>query len=236
MPASPPRPATFPACRCCAAPPSSARRRLTVTAWKAADFDLSTRAFANDMGLLEGGLTVLAIFMLLAALVNREPLYIVFAAWLIVNARLGANSAGWDTLWLGHQVPTAWLDGMRKIIFASNFPLTVYLFTRLFQNDIGKVGKEPLLRVLELLYLPMFAAALLLPYRTSSRCCGCVPSSATVSSSFTSAASCWSRARASRCGLPLRWWSPPPPVSPRCSRPCSACPAPCPMSIASRQH
>jgi diguanylate cyclase (GGDEF)-like protein len=139
--------------------------RLTVTAWKAADFDLSTRAFANDMGLLEGGLTVLAIFMLLAALVNREPLYIVFAAWLIVNARLGANSAGWDTLWLGHQVPTAWLDGMRKIIFASNFPLTVYLFTRLFQNDIGKVGKGTLLRVLELLYLPMFAAALLLPYR-----------------------------------------------------------------------
>ena len=139
--------------------------RLSVTAWRAADFDLSTRAFANDMGLLEGGLTVLAIFMLLAALVNREPLYIVFAAWLIVNARLGANSAGWDTLWLGHQVPAGWLDGMRKIVFASNFPLTVYLFTRLFQNDLAKVGKGTLLRVLELLYLPMFAAALLLPYR-----------------------------------------------------------------------
>jgi diguanylate cyclase (GGDEF)-like protein len=139
--------------------------RLSVTTWKAADFDLSTRAFANDMGLLEGGLTVLAIFMLLAALVNREPLYIVFAAWLIVNARLGANSAGWDTLWLGHQVPAGWLDGMRKIVFASNFPLTVYLFTRLFQNDLAKVGKDTLLRVLELLYLPMFAAALLLPYR-----------------------------------------------------------------------
>ena len=139
--------------------------RLSVTAWKAADFELSTRAFSNDMGLLEGGLTVLAIFMLLAAIVNREPLYIVFAAWLIVNARLGANSAGWDALWLGHQVPTAWLDGMRKIIFASNFPLTVFLFTRLFQNDLAKVGRPVLVRVLELLYLPMFAAAIFLPYR-----------------------------------------------------------------------
>ena len=139
--------------------------RLSVTAWKAADFELSVRSFASDMGLLEGGLTVLAVFMLLAAIVNREPLYIVFAAWLIVNARLGANSTGWDMVWLGHQVPTAWLDGMRKLIFASNFPLTVFLFTRLFQADLAKIGKRPLLNVLELLYLPMFAAALLLPYR-----------------------------------------------------------------------
>jgi diguanylate cyclase (GGDEF)-like protein len=139
--------------------------RLSVSASTAANFDLGTRAFANDMGLLEGGLTVLAIFMLLAAMVNREPLYIVFAAWLIVNARLGANSAGWDSVWLGHQVPTAWLDAMRKIVFASNFPLTVYLFTRLFQNDLTKFRGRPLMRTLELLYLPMFAAALLLPYR-----------------------------------------------------------------------
>lgn len=139
--------------------------RLSVTAWKAADFNLSVRSFTTDMGLLEGGLTVLAVFMLLAAIVNREPLYIVFAAWLIVNARVGANSIGWDMVWLGHQVPTAWLDGMRKIVFASNFPLTVFLFTRLFQNDLAKVGNRPLLNVLELLYLPMFAAALLLPYR-----------------------------------------------------------------------
>ncbi|MDP2135342.1 MAG: EAL domain-containing protein [Sulfuritalea sp.] len=139
--------------------------RLTVTAWNATDFDQSVRSFTTDMGLLEGGLTVLAVFMLLAAIVNREPLYIVFAAWLIVNARVGANSIGWDMVWLGHQVPTAWLDGMRKIVFASNFPLTVFLFTRLFQADLAKVGNRPLLNVLELLYLPMFAAALMLPYR-----------------------------------------------------------------------
>ncbi|MDP2821886.1 MAG: EAL domain-containing protein [Sulfuritalea sp.] len=139
--------------------------RLTVTAWKAADFSESVRAFATDMGLLEGGLTVLAIFMLLAAMVNREPVYVVFAAWLIVSTRVGAISAGWDTLWLGHQVPAAWLDGMRKFVLASNFPLTAFLFLRLLQTDLAKVGNRPLLNVLELLYLPMFAAALLVPYR-----------------------------------------------------------------------
>ena len=139
--------------------------RLSVTAWKAADFDLSVRAFATDMGLLEGGLTVLAVFMLLAALVNREPVYVAFAGWLIVSTRVGAISAGWDTLWMGHQVPAAWLDGIRKFVLASNFPLTAFLFTRLFQNDLARIRKQPLLHVLELLYLPMFAAALLLPYR-----------------------------------------------------------------------
>lgn len=139
--------------------------RLTVTAWQAAEFDQSARGFAMDMGLLEGGLTVLAVFMLLAALLNREPVYVVFAAWLIVNARLGAISAGWDMLWLGHQVPPAWLDGLRKLTFASNFPLTAFLFARLFREDLAQVGNRPLLRILEVLYLPLLAAALLLSYR-----------------------------------------------------------------------
>jgi diguanylate cyclase (GGDEF)-like protein len=139
--------------------------RLSVTAWKASDFDRSVRGFAMDMGLVEGGLTVLAVFMMLAAIVNREPVYIVFAGWLIVNSRIGAISAGWDTLWFGHQVPAAWLDSMRKLFFASNFPLTAFLFTRLFQTDLMRLGQSRLLNALELLYLPMFAAALLLPYR-----------------------------------------------------------------------
>lgn len=139
--------------------------RLSVTAWTAADFALSERRFVMDIGLLEGGLTVLAIFMLLVAIVNREPVYLVFAVWLVVNARLGAISQGWDAIWLGHQVPVAWLDGMRKLIFASNVPLTVFLFTRLLRDDLDKVGQRWLLSTIELLYVPMFAAALLLPYR-----------------------------------------------------------------------
>jgi diguanylate cyclase (GGDEF)-like protein len=139
--------------------------RLTVTAWTAKDFDLSIRAFAIDMGLLEGGLTVLAMFMLLAALINREPVYLVFAAWLIVNTRIGAISAGWDTLWLGNQVPATWLDGLRKFVLACNFPLTAYLFARLLKDELARAPNRPLLKVLELLYLPIFIAALVLPYR-----------------------------------------------------------------------
>jgi diguanylate cyclase (GGDEF)-like protein len=139
--------------------------RLSVTAWRAAEFDIAQRAFANDMGLLEGGLTVLAVFMLLAALVNREPVYLAFAGWLVVSTRVGAISAGWDMHWMGHQVPAAWLDGTRKFVLACNFPLTVFLFTRLFQDDLKRLGRRLPIQILELLWLPMFAAALLLPYR-----------------------------------------------------------------------
>lgn len=139
--------------------------RLTVTTWSEENFDPSLRSFYMDMGLLEGGLTVLAAFMLLVAILTREPVYVAFAAWLIVNARLGANSAGWDTLWLGQQVPEGMLDGLRKFLLASNFPLTVFLFTRLLREELKKVANHGLVRVIELLFVPMFAAAAFLPYR-----------------------------------------------------------------------
>lgn len=137
---------------------------LTVAAWSATDFRTSIRSFAIDMGMVEGGLTVLAVFMLLVAAINRESLYVVFAAWLLVSIRVGANSAGWDTLWMGHQIPTEWLDGLRKFTFASNFPLTAFLFLQLFKSDLAKLDQKPLIRTLELLYLPL-CAAILLPYR-----------------------------------------------------------------------
>lgn len=139
--------------------------RLSVAAWQAADFDRTLQVFAADMGMLEGGLTVLAVFMLLAALVNREPVYLVFAAWLLINARLGAISAGWDTHWLSHQVPAAWSDGIRKFVLAANFPLTAYLFLRLLRTDLDRIDSRASRQALELIYIPMFAAALFLPYR-----------------------------------------------------------------------
>lgn len=148
-------------CRATAVGPA----RLTVSAWKAAEFDLATRAFANDMGMLEGGLTVLAIFMLLAAAVTRQTVFVAFAGWLVVSMRVAAISAGWDTLWFGHQVPPDWLDGMRKFVLSSNFALTAFLFIRLFQGDIERARMRPLRHALEMLYIPMFAAALLVPYR-----------------------------------------------------------------------
>jgi hypothetical protein len=95
---------------------------LSVTAWTATDFNQSIARLRQRHGPARrrpdgaGGIHAAG------ALVNREPVYVVFAAWLIVSTRLGAISAGWDALWLGHQVPTGWLDGMRKMVLASELP------------------------------------------------------------------------------------------------------------------
>jgi len=69
--------------------------RISLVQWPAQQLESSNRKFHRDSGLLEGGIIVLALFVLLTALFNREWIYIVFAAWLIANLRLAAISAGW---------------------------------------------------------------------------------------------------------------------------------------------
>src|SRR5450759_2773462 len=78
--------------------------RISVVQWPEAQFELSARKFHRDSGLLDGGLIVLSLFVLLTAILNREWIYVLFAAWLIANLRLAAVSAGWDTQWLERNI------------------------------------------------------------------------------------------------------------------------------------
>ena len=75
--------------------------------WPADQFALSVQHYHRKSGLLDGGMIVLALFVLITALINRQPLYVLFAGWLILNLRVGALSAGWDIQWLGQVVPAA---------------------------------------------------------------------------------------------------------------------------------
>ena len=70
--------------------------RIRVERWDTADFATAVAAFHRSSGLLEGGTLILAAFVLLTAVVSREWLYVLFAAWLVANLRLAAISAGWD--------------------------------------------------------------------------------------------------------------------------------------------
>src|SRR6202521_1328512 len=53
--------------------------RLSVVQWPTPGFEAWTRKFHRDSGLVEGGLIVLAIFVMVTAVVNREWLYVLFA-------------------------------------------------------------------------------------------------------------------------------------------------------------
>ncbi len=141
--------------------------RISAVRWSDARFEASGLEFHRKSGLLDGGLIVLAIFVLMTAAINREPVYVLFAAWLVFNLRMGAISAGWDTQWLGFAVPPAWLPVSRLVTVAGYYTLTLMLFRRTFRDDLARVGYAPLLYAALWTCLPLFPLALFVPYATA---------------------------------------------------------------------
>ena len=139
--------------------------RLSVVQWPASQLVVASEEFHRNSGLLDGGLIVLALFVLVTALINRESIYLLFAAWLIVNLRMGALSSGWDTQWLGHVIPADWLTQGRSITLAIYYVLTVTLFKSLFRDDLSKVGFSPLLRLTQWTCVPLLLLSVTMPYR-----------------------------------------------------------------------
>lgn len=138
--------------------------RQSVLQWSQPDFVQSSQEFHRNAGLLDGGILLLAAFVLVTAAVLKKGSYVLFAAWLIVNLRMGALSAGWDTQWLGRAVPTEWLPQMRLLTVALYYMLTVTLFSSLFKEDLDQVGYRPLLRFAQLTCIPLLALSIILPY------------------------------------------------------------------------
>ena len=140
--------------------------RLSVLQWPAQQFQTASQEFHRNSGLLDGGLIVLALFVLIAAVINRNSTYVLFAAWLIVNLRMGALSAGWDTQWLGHDLPAQWMVQIRETTTALYYMVTVTLFCALFRDDLAKVGYARLVRFAQRCCLPLLLLSIVLPFRS----------------------------------------------------------------------
>ncbi len=140
--------------------------RITASLWRTADLQTSAQEFHRKSGLLDGGIIILAIFVLITALINRSGLYVLFAAWLVVNLRMGSLSAGWDAQWLGNVVPVEWLSQARALTLSVYYVLSLTLFRVLFSADMAKVGTLKLLRVVQWTCLPLVLISLLVPYQS----------------------------------------------------------------------
>jgi len=138
--------------------------RLSAQQWDPAELGDSAELFHRSAGLLDGGLVVLALFALVAGIINRDSMYVLFAAWLVASLRLGAISAGWDTQWMARAVPEEWILPLRQVTIAAYVLLTYALFRRLFRDDLERVGHAWALRVAQLACLTLLAAALALPF------------------------------------------------------------------------
>jgi diguanylate cyclase (GGDEF)-like protein len=139
--------------------------RISAIQWQATQLDMASRAFHRMSGLLDGGLIVLAMFVLITGIINREGTYVLFAAWLLVNLRMAGLSFGGSAQWLGHTVPQEWIPLARSTTLAFYYTLTAALFRTLFRDELQKVGYTRLLRLTLWSCMPVLFAALVLPYR-----------------------------------------------------------------------
>lgn len=139
--------------------------RLTAVQWPDKQFDLSVEHFHRKSGLLDGGMIVLALFVLITAAINRQRLYVLFAAWLILNLRVGALSAGWDIQWLGQAVPESWLLISRPVVITLYGMCTLTLYQTLLQENFRHTRYRIAMRAMQWCCLPMLVAAVVLPYR-----------------------------------------------------------------------
>jgi len=138
---------------------------LTVVQWPSDQFALSIDRFHRKSGLLDGGMIVLALFVLMIGAMQRQALYVVFAGWLILNLRVGAMMAGWDGQWLGQMVPPMWLmagRGGTVILYAIS---TLTLYQKLLGQYLVSPRERRAVRIVQWLCLPMLMAAFALPFQ-----------------------------------------------------------------------
>jgi diguanylate cyclase (GGDEF)-like protein len=138
--------------------------RLSILKWQASDLKTSVLEFHRKSGLLDGGILILAGFVLITALINRNGLYVLFAAWLVMNLRMASLSAGWDSQWLGNTVPQEWLIQARSLTLTLYYILTLTLFTSLFKEDLSLVGYKIIVRVAQWTCIPLLLLSIVLPY------------------------------------------------------------------------
>ncbi len=137
---------------------------ISAILWPQAPFQVSELKFHRNSGLLDGGLIVLSLFVLMTAIISREWLHVLFAAWLIANLRMAALSAGWDTQWLEGSIPADWIIPIRKLTMSAYYALTFMLFSRLFADDLKREKCALLLRIALWSCVAVLLAAIVLPY------------------------------------------------------------------------
>lgn len=138
--------------------------RLTVRQWSPSAHAHKTNEFHRNSGLLDGGLLVLAAFILIAGLINHNVQYLLFACWLVINLRMAALSAGWDYHWLGYIVPADWLSTMRALTLGLFYVVTIVLYRTLFDTALTQIRKTHWVARVQWTCIPVLLLAIALPY------------------------------------------------------------------------
>jgi diguanylate cyclase (GGDEF)-like protein len=130
--------------------------------WPEAQLYKQMLRYERGVSLLEGGLLTIALFILIIGLTNRESIYLILAAWLVGNLRMGALAMGWDDQWLGHRIPIDWLPYIRQLTVAAYFVLSCALFSNLLRES-SRSRLYSMLNFAQLSGIVMLVLAFILP-------------------------------------------------------------------------
>lgn len=137
---------------------------VNVVQWRSDEFEKSVDQYHRKSGLLDGGMTMLALFMVIMAAVERRLLYLVFAGWLVLNLRIGAMLAGWDYQWLGQVIPPDWLMVSQRVTVVLFAISLLTLYQMLLGEHHVRLRQQLPLRIVQWLCLPTLVASLTMPY------------------------------------------------------------------------
>ncbi|CAM5186706.1 Diguanylate cyclase (GGDEF)-like protein OS=Castellaniella defragrans OX=75697 GN=HNR28_000236 PE=4 SV=1 [Castellaniella defragrans] len=138
--------------------------QLSVERWPRADLMEAATRTARSIGLLQGGLFTLALFLIVIALTLREWPYVLLSCWLVGNLRLGAWALGWDYQWLGFLLTPDAIPWVRKLTLVLYYLVTYHLFAGLFHESLEPATQSRVRRIGNCSALLLLIATLALPY------------------------------------------------------------------------
>ncbi|MDD0810531.1 EAL domain-containing protein [Curvibacter sp. RS43] len=129
--------------------------KLTAQLWHQSAWTVAVREFEHNSGLLNGGLLVLAVFILITAALTRSHLHLLFAVWLVINLRMASLSAGWDLAWLERMIPPDLIGRSRLLTVTLFFVVGVTLFSNLLRQELVATRQIGRIRLIQLVCLPL---------------------------------------------------------------------------------
>ncbi|MFN7835883.1 MAG: EAL domain-containing protein [Burkholderiaceae bacterium] len=107
--------------------------RLEIKKWTNDSLIQEVSIFEHRKGFLEGGLTLLAVFVMLAAILTRTWVFLLYSVWLMCSLRMAALSGGWDVELYGNTIPYNMVFAVRKISIAAYYSACCGLIFHLFK-------------------------------------------------------------------------------------------------------
>ncbi|MGD9945327.1 MAG: putative bifunctional diguanylate cyclase/phosphodiesterase [Burkholderiaceae bacterium] len=111
--------------------------------------------FERAGGLLIGAMLMVALFSLVVAIFDRDPVFFLYGAWLITSLRIAAYNGNWDPYWLDIPLQGDVLQLFLRLTYVAHSFISLALFERLFRKELQAQKLTRILRGLQAVTLIM---------------------------------------------------------------------------------